>query len=71
MESLFETVVNYWKYNFWFSTICTISGLLVIAPLFFSKRLRKRLSKVDIDPEFIGMVALAFVIVGIAIYNNL
>ena len=71
MESFIQTVVNSWKYHFWFSTIATVAGLLVIAPILLSKRLRKRLSKMDLDPEFVGLAVVLLTIAGFAIYNNL
>ncbi len=71
MEGLFESVVTYWKYNFWFSTTCTVAGLILISPFLLSKKLRKRASSMDVDPEFIGMAAILLAVIGFAIYNNL
>jgi len=71
MEGFIDALVNFWKYNFWLSTICTVVGVLVLAPLLLSKRLRNRTPKLYAEPELIGMSVLILAIIGFAIYNNL
>ena len=67
---MFNAILEWWQFNFWFGTACLAAGLAaILLPFLLSKSFRKWLARSDVDLEGVGLVVLAVAVVIIGLYN--
>ena len=60
---------DWWQFNFYLGLASLAAGIAVISPFLLNKSSRKRISRMDLDLEALGLVVLILAVVIVGLYN--